>query len=268
MSSSSEEPEQITIERRLAAISWLKTFLTENSSATEAKSLTNQLDPSPTTILTIERLRDIVSTRTTSFNAVLTDTAKRTSEYKALYASWDLASVQELYNKLDADAISETVQLAHICSALGLSSSAREERLCALTELASRYLSIRDVISARRLALADAKAKLKEAAWHVAQARAVQNEVEIDVRERMEYAKIHEGKAERMMDKAQQYEQKAIEVREDVRASGVSRSTTHEAVVVKINELKDIEARMENVGGKVEKYRGLPAVRFFALMKC
>lgn len=254
---------RVSTERTVEALTWLRKFLTAESSASQAATLTSGVEPSATTVQSIEAMRAIIEQRTHDTESSVTAIKEQTTCYRAHIKAWESAGAKELLETLDVDAVAEVSPLCHIASALQLppyQCISRGAWVAAMSALVQKYLQTAEWVEERKERLAEAQASLKEACTLRGRAVRGLERTEEKVAKRREQGSKDADKAERMEMKAREYETAAGAWRERVKRTGVSGRCRHEAVVKAGRELMQEEKKLEEVESALRKYDGLPAV--------
>lgn len=255
---------RVSTERTVEALTWLRKFLTAESSASRAATLTSGIELSAKTIQSIEIVRGVVEKRVQDSQSSINGINEQTRCYCAHINALETAGARELLEHFDADAIAEVSPLCDIASELQLAPYqclSRGAWVVTMSELVQKYLETEEWMEERKERLAEAQASLKEACELRGRAVKGLEEIEERVVGGREQGAKDAAKAERMEMKAEEYEAAAVEWRERVKRTGVSGWCRHEAVVRAGRELTQAETKLEEVNRALGRYEGLPTVR-------
>lgn len=185
------------------------------------------------------------------------------SNYRKLETAFRGAGAEDLLSQLDPEAIAETLPLVEIGAALGLGpyeAASATKRVVAAGEVVEEYLRMADWVAERRMRVAEAQESLREGvtcrgkAWN-----GVETAKEI-VSKRRRNKERNLARLQRFAAKEREYDAKATELVERVKASGVQEGCKHETLVREGKELEAMEEKLNGIRSKLTRYEGLPAV--------
>lgn len=267
--------EVVGAERTMAAMSWLRNFLSENTTPAEAVRQTAGLEPTPTTIQTIESIKAVIAERTREADEICDNLNKETERYKAICKDWNHAGGNLLREQLDPDAIAEVDILANLLAALSIPPEhalCPAQRISALTRVAEKYVAAEDLVARRSCTLLEGQGVLREAADHLRNNTEAGADVRVDIEKREAMKRRDAQRASVMRTKAKQYDMATAEFEKQVQRSGVLNATRHENVAQQGGQLRLLEKQLADAEKELKKYRDLPAVRyhllFYGAMTC
>lgn len=257
-------PALVSTERTIAALTWLRTFLSSStSSASLSASLSAGLEPSPTTVVSIESLRSAIELRASAADAAVNALRVEANACDDTRKTWQTVGANEMMGQLDGDAVQEARVLAGVAAVLGLrlgDALDKGKAVAAAGELAAGLLKDMEDVEERREKLAEAQETLRTGVGMAARAMDGWERATEGVEKRRREAMRMQGKVALMEEKRGAYEERARQQRERVRNAGVEKECRHERVVEMGRRLREREGRMETVEKAVRKFEGLPAV--------
>ncbi|KAI0564284.1 Girdin [Gracilaria domingensis] len=253
----------ISAERSVEAVTWLRNLITKQVSAEEAARQTANLQPTATAVQTIEAIRKVVEEREVQEQERNKALETISDRYDSLRKKWEEAGADVLRDVLDPDALSETDNLADICTALKLDPEralSRVEQMTTLSRLAEEYLAVDDRHTQREYALGIAQQAVRDAVEELQNAVGVLNRVTKDVEEQAREKETLTERERVLQQDINKQNQEMQAAQDKVERTGLRPELTHSKIAKRGERLREVENKLEVVKLELEKYHGLPAV--------
>lgn len=249
----------------MAALTWLRTFLTSCSTPTLSSTLASGVEATADTVLCIEGLRQTIESRT---SAVLTGSATlslQATQCDETGREWSEAGGDVLSSQLDGEAVREAATVGEIGAALGVPLGRATDAGLLTARMGSEVellLSASARTLERRERLGEAQEALRRGAALAGRGAEGRRAAEESVAERRRLAETWAGRQKVMERKARDYETRAARERERVREGGVQEGCRHEKVAEMGRRLREREERLAQVERALQRFAGLPTVSF------
>lgn len=256
----------ISVQRSADAITWLRELIATNVSSAEAKRQTTNLQPSPTTIQTIEAVRKIFEHLQTKASDQQHASEQQFRHLQLLQKTWQRAGADVVRSLLDPAALTETDRLADICAALNLlphHALSPTHQVTSISRLAQNYLSLDSRLTEREFTLSKAHQMLREAVEELRNATYALDSVtqNLDHCENENENLINNEASVRQM--TTKYYEEANAIEKEMANAGIAPDLTHEQIYGDGKQLQKLESQLEEIKLDLEKYYGLPAVSDF-----
>ncbi|CAN8066930.1 unnamed protein product [Agarophyton chilense] len=257
-----DEKAVVSAERSVEAVTWLRSLLAENVSATEAARQTAGLQLTPTAVQSMEALRRIVEERETQKQKRAEVLEATSNHYDSLRRKWEDAGASVVRDIIDPDALSETDTLADICTALKLDpgrSLSRAHQMTALSKLAEEYLAVEDRYTQRQYALGAAQQAVRDSVEELRNAADILDRITSEVQKKEKETETLVDRERAGQEDIEKQNEKMKEAEEMVKRAGIRPEFMHGKIAKDGERVEEIEKNLKAIKLDLEKYHGMPA---------
>jgi hypothetical protein len=253
------ETHAVSAERVTDALDWVREVL----GPVDAAVANAGVEQTSESIGSLDTIREQVRRGDASFTCATEDALLRASEYALLADAGARGRIEELVDNLDAAAISDADTLATLLAQLAVplhDASSPEKCNALLTSVAEQVLSARAEALAEETDASMAVDQLLGASSDLQNAHAAYYAAVGDAEAAELAEKKENGRAAQMNAKADQYDAETKELKQKVRASGITGDMTHDAILAASRETESIEARQSALDKELAVFQRLPSV--------
>jgi hypothetical protein len=253
------ETHAVSAERVTEALDWVREVL----GPVDAAVANAGVEQTSASIGSLEAIREQVRRGDAKFTCAVEDASLRAREYTLLADAGARGRIEELEANLDAASLSDAHALAALLAQLAVplrDASSPEKCSASLMSIAEQVVSARVEALAEEADASVAVAQLLGASGDLQNAHAAYYAAVSDAEAAKSSEKKENGRAMQMNAKADQYDLETRELKQKVRASGITADITHDAILAASRETDSIEARQSALDKELAVYQGLPSV--------
>lgn len=246
-------------------LEWVRSLL----GTAETTSIVGRIETTPACVSFLEELRKLVQERNAWVSKGSEDARLRAKEYSSLRAATKAPFAQ----RLDPSALAEIDSLATVASELGLPIGNASQHglsgancyISAISRAGEKVLAACSRADEREAEAAVASETLLTVANNLKQAHIAAKNAERESRMSESAAQIDREEAARLNAKLDEYDCEVSQLKNEVRASGITTEYTHGAILGVSKHVQNLEDESCKLSQELAKFHDLPPVSGFTI---